>query len=274
MKGILIALGLVVLVNLLAVAGGVAWLGGSGRISSERVRRVAAMFSEPTSVDEALAVERATRDAADEAEAAEAAHRLAVEGGYQSIDKRLAEMAGADDAARLVQERNARAAEALRQQVEMARKAVAVERAALAAERERFREAMSREVELRKGEDFQQAVAMVEALKGKQAKEMFESMLAAGKREEVVDYLAAMQLRKAAAVLKEFTAPGEAAVAAALLESVRLRNADPLGSPAAPDPAAGKGLFGPAADAAPPLPIEHADDRSASARRPDSRPSP
>ena len=267
------ALGLVVVVNLLVVGAGLAWLGASGRISTERVRAVAAIFEDPVAADEARRADEAEQAAAQEAEQAEAEHIERVAAGHESIDEQLDRTKRSDDAARLQLERKDREAQALRQQIEMAREAVAREREALAAERAEFEAAMKRETELRGDEDFQQAVAMVEALKGKQAKELFDSLIAQGKREEVIDYLAAMQLRKAAAVLKEFKGPGEAAVAAGLLEAVRLRNADPLGStpptaptaPTGPTTPGGDGLFGSSPTLPPPTP-EHSDDRSAALR--------
>jgi hypothetical protein len=43
-----------------------------------------------------------------------------------------------------------------------------------------------------------------------------------------VDYLAAMQMRKAAGVLKEFKTPQEVAQASELLELLRRRGVDPI----------------------------------------------
>ena len=50
-----------------------------------------------------------------------------------------------------------------------------------------------------------------------------------GKQDEVVEYLAAMQLRKSAAILDQFKADNEVPVAAQLLEASRTRGITPEG---------------------------------------------
>jgi len=77
-------------------------------------------------------------------------------------------------------------------------------------------------------EDFRQAVRMYEQLKPKQAKVMFQEMLTQGRRQQVVDYLASMQLRKAAAVLGEFKEGEEILQATELLQGLRDRGINSL----------------------------------------------
>jgi len=119
-----------------------------------------------------------------------------------------------------------RVVEDLQRRVRLEREALQQQVAELEAEREQF-EAF-KEQELAKINDvkFQRAVSTLEQLKPKQGKEMFKQMLASGKEEEVVDYLEHMQLRKAAAILKEFKAQDEIAMATTLLEDLRQRGVE------------------------------------------------
>ena len=67
------------------------------------------------------------------------------------------------------------------------------------------------------------------SLKPKLAKQAFLELIKQNKMDEVVEYLAAMQLRKSAAILNQFKADEEVPVAAQLLESLRLRGVTPDG---------------------------------------------
>ena len=89
-----------------------------------------------------------------------------------------------------------------------------------------FEQAVSREAKLKEDKDFQQTVKMYQQLKAKQVKQIFQQLLAQGMTGQVVEYLAAMQIRKAAAVIREFKSPNEVVQAANLLQSLRERGLD------------------------------------------------
>ncbi|MEM8495768.1 MAG: hypothetical protein AAF663_10320, partial [Planctomycetota bacterium] len=67
------------------------------------------------------------------------------------------------------------------------------------------------------------AVQTLEQLKGRQAKEMLQVLLDRDQQELVVDYLAAMNLRKSAGILKEFKGAEEAVQAMDIVEALRER---------------------------------------------------
>ena len=77
-------------------------------------------------------------------------------------------------------------------------------------------------------EDFKRAVKTLEQLPARQAKDVVQQMLGQGKLDQAVDYLAAMQLRKSAGVLKAFKSEAEVVQVTRLIEQLRLRGVDPM----------------------------------------------
>jgi len=86
-----------------------------------------------------------------------------------------------------------------------------------------FEQWVQAEADRAKDENFLQVVSLYEKQPPKQAKEAFQSLLTQGEVDQVVEYLAAMSSRKAAAVLGEFKAPAEVTQKADLLERLRKR---------------------------------------------------
>ena len=93
-------------------------------------------------------------------------------------------------------------------------------------EREKFKDAVAKETQLKDDQDFQQTVQVYQQLKAKQVKQIFQQLLSQDMADHVVEYLAAMQVRKAAAVIREFKSPAEVVQAADLLQSLRERGLD------------------------------------------------
>ena len=87
-----------------------------------------------------------------------------------------------------------------------------------------FDERVARRTEALQNEDFRRVVASLEKLPPKQAKDVLVAYVEAGDSEQAVDYLAAMQLRKSAGVLKTFKTPEETQLAAQLIEQLRTRS--------------------------------------------------
>jgi formate-dependent nitrite reductase cytochrome c552 subunit len=119
----------------------------------------------------------------------------------------------------------------LQRQLGLAKDLLAKQKTDLDAQRKEFEEAVARERDLHARADFAQAVQTYEQLKPKQVKEMFQALMKDGKTRDVIDYLAAMQGRKAAAVLKEFKMPDEIPQATDLVQKLRDRGVDLLGKP-------------------------------------------
>ncbi len=208
-------------VHLLAVAGGVVWLARTDRLSQERVEAVLAMFRTPIGIEleESAKADAAAAEA--RAMAEQVAKLEAVSHGAQTLNDRLGLEEQKDELAMHRVERLKRETEDLRRQIERAQEILTEQHAELEAEREAFERFVEQTTARLQDEDFQRAVQTYEQLKPRQAKQMFRELLAGGQEDRVVQYLAAMQIRKSAAVLKEFRTPEEVAQATALLEALR-----------------------------------------------------
>lgn len=228
MKTLWNAICIVLFINVLALAGFAFWLNQTHRLSGDRVRRAIELFK-PTASQEQAVKEQAAREA-DEAgkKAAERAHLDAVSRGETTMQDRLREQEDRDTIEMQRLERKRRETADLQNQLEIYKTEFAKQKAELDAKRKEFEEFRSREEKLKTDADFQQAVQMYEKLPAKQAKEMFITLLSEGKEPQVIDYLAAMQQRKASGVLKEFKTPEEIKVATELVQRLRERGVDPM----------------------------------------------
>ncbi len=241
MKTLLVTIIVLVVLHLIAAAGFVGWLGASDRVSMERVRLVVDAFT-PTLTEQARARAEA---AAAEAEAAAARDRLMrldrVAQGPETIEQRLMKNFEADEMDLHRLERLQAETEAIRRRLDQDKALIAEQLAALEAERAAFEAAVAERAGQMEDEDFRRAVRTLEQLPAKQAKAMIQQYLAADQVSEAVDYLAAMQLRKSAGVLKAFKDGPEIAQATLLLEELRTRGVDLPGAEAgdtlAQDPA-------------------------------------
>lgn len=231
MRSVLMSILLLLALHFVALGGVVGWLGATDRLSEERARRVVEMFELTVAEQEQREAEREREEEAEREKAREAARLEAVAEGPQTLQDRLAAEQRADALAMHRVERLQRETEDLRQQIERAKKLISDQQDALKAEREQFQQQVEAHNERRSSEDFQQTVQMYEQLRADQAKRMFQELLADGEQELVVDYLAAMQLRKASKVLKAFQTDEEIEQATALLERLRKRGVYPLGKP-------------------------------------------
>lgn len=243
MRSFLTALVALILIHVVAVFALSGWLYATGRLSQERVDRAVGVFKltmqeEQKQDEQAAAAERAAKELADQVKRLEE-----VADGPRTTGQVLAEQQKRDEIAEARVQRLQREIADLRQQLELAQAQIAKDKAELEEHRAAFEAVQERAVAERTDANFQQAVKTYEALKPRQAKQMFADLIAQGREAQVVDYLAAMQMRKAAAVLKEFKTEPEVAQATKLVEMLRARGVDALASPP-PLPAAGAGGAG------------------------------
>ncbi len=239
MKSLWTAVALVLLINFLALAGGALWLHSSGRLSQERFAQLVAMFSPTVAEAEKTKTDEEKKKKQADADALEAARLQRVAEGPNELAARIAEDQEKDEVAMQRYERLKRDIADLQRTNELARRLLAEERTKLETERKAFQMALDTEQKKRNDEDFKQAVKMYEQLKAKQAKEMFQQLLANNNSDQVLDYLAAMQLRKAAAVLKEFKTPAEVTQATDIVQRLRQRGVNlPVEAAAAKPPGA------------------------------------
>ena len=239
MKSIWTAVAVVLMVNFLAMAGGAVWLYGSGRLNEDRVTRLTAIFTPTIAEEEKAKQDEEEKKKKEEAEAREIARLQRVADGPNELTAKIAEDQEKDEIALQRYERLKRDISDLKRTNELAQRLLADERTKLEAERKAFQAILDAEKKKRSDEDFKQAVKMYEQLKAKQAKEMFVQLLATNQTDQVLDYLAAMQLRKAAAVLKEFKTPAEVAQATDIVQRLRQRGVELQPEPTSAKPTGG-----------------------------------
>ena len=216
-------LAVMLLINALAMIMFGGWLFTSGRLNQDRVQQIREMLSmtveqEKQLDEEAQAVEEQARE-----KALEIARLESVSDGPISLSDRLDAERSSDEIAILRIERLREDILSLQRQLDLAKRQVAEQQADAATQSEAFEQAVQQFRQAQQQENFKQAVSMYEKLKPKQAKQMFQGLLNQGQEDQVVDYLAAMQLRKASAVLREFKSPEEIIQATDLLQRLRKR---------------------------------------------------
>lgn len=223
MRTLFTAFILVLVINTLALGALAGWLGATGRLNKDRVRDAVAVFNH-TIEEEAKLAEEADQA---ELEAQALAERLMrmdqVAGGPVTPEARLQSIQVVDDKRRALLERQKVEAEALKRHLNAQQRLVEQKIAELDAKQQAFETAIAAKIEEMQDADFKEAIAMLEGIPAKQAKQVIQEWLAGGAQEQVVDYLSAMEERKAAKVLKEFKLPNEVAQAATLIEQLRQR---------------------------------------------------
>lgn len=228
-KSLLAAFIILLLIHLILAVGFVGWLQASNRLDGERMQAVVDMFT-PT-IDEVEKL-RAEAEAA-EAEAQAARDQLirleSVAQGPQTLEDRLTMNFEADEFDLHRLERLNAETEAIRRRLDQDKQLIAKELDELREQQAEFDELVARTTASLRDDDFKRAVATLEQLPAKQAKQVIQQYLADGKTDDAVDYLASMQLRKSAGILKAFKTEEELPQAAMLIDELRNRGADPFG---------------------------------------------
>ncbi|MAE61553.1 MAG: hypothetical protein CMJ49_09380 [Planctomycetaceae bacterium] len=219
MKSFWQVISLLSVIHVIAALGFVGYLAATNRINRDRLEQSAEIFR--LTVAEQLQAEQQAQLEADAAadpastdkltDFMSTEQRLDADRRQQSIARQQIALARSDIQSRA-------------QSVELAREQLQRQQLQFI-ERQRAFDQRVQEWQLaRSDEGFKQAVALYEQLPPKQVKLMFNALIDdAADIDQVVQYLAAMQPRKASAVLSQFKQPSEARRAAELTE--RLRNA-------------------------------------------------
>ncbi len=213
MKRLMTLISVLALVNLAGVLGFVGWLAVSGRLDKDRATALRAMLSE--TVGEQMA--RETR----EAEALESGEEALPDAASIEQSLEAAREAGdVDLQRRLRDEQDAlRRIESLRREQGLLDEA----RTEFQTERDGFNAMRERLTKIEGDAQFRKALGVLEGLKAPDATANLLSMLASGKREEVVSYLNAMDERKRIKIFTELTKSAQDGLAAQLLEDLRTR---------------------------------------------------
>lgn len=224
-----------IIFNLLLAAGYVGWLYNTDYINGDRIDKAREVFS-LTIAEEAAQAEEIRLKEEEATQARDQLARLESTGqGPTTLRDELDKATRADQSAieriNLFNQQN----EALRE--EMARFMEDHNRrvAELEAERAAFEKWIQDRAEQTKDENFLQVVSLYEAQAPKQTKQAFQTLMALGETDQVVEYLAAMDPRKAGKVLAQFKTPEEVPQAASLLEKLRLRGEYTRSDQPAPD---------------------------------------
>lgn len=223
MRTLFTAIILVLIINVLALGALAGWLGSSGRLSKDRLRDAVAVFNHTIEEEAQLAAEAEQAELDAQAMAERELRMEQVAGGPVTPEARLASIQVVDEKRRALIERQKVEAEALKRQLDAQRRLIEQRIAELETKQQAFDQAIATKVDEMQREDFKEAIAMLEGIPPKQAKQVIQRWLNDGAQTQVVDYLSAMEERKAAKVLKEFKLPNEVAQAASLIEELRQR---------------------------------------------------
>jgi hypothetical protein len=206
--------------NFLAVAGGVGYLIGTGKLDKEKGKEIAKiLFPEPVpttqpttqpsdsdpddpllSIDELL-VKTTGMSAAQQNEF--------LRSTFESMSAQL--------------DRQRREVMDLRRQVDFAQVQLAKDRATLDQRHQELNTRDQQQTAAATDKGFQESLAVYDAMKAKQVKDIFVSL----EEETVVRYLQAMDPRRVSSILKEFKTPEELSKAQSLLEQMRKNGVTP-----------------------------------------------
>lgn len=207
-------------VNLLGLLLFAGWLGGTGRLSRDRIDRVREIFAGTVTAEERAASEAAT--------AAERAGRAATEAAWAE-DPPLPSAARIRSARLLADEEEAAMRRIIdetgRREAELAADLalLAQERADFEAEREAWLASTMDERSRIEQEQFAKTVKLYETSPPRNVKLWIERLVAERGVERAVDYVEAMNPRAAKKVLALFKTEEDAALATDLLERIRAR---------------------------------------------------
>lgn len=218
-RGIWMVISTMAVANLLALAGVVAWLQSSDRLSRDRIEQLRVLFSSTVEQDKAQAEQKARDEKVAQAAAAEAAkvgappltaeQKLTAAAEQEEIEAQLA---------RRVQRETSDLINTLMQE----RDELERQRASFQKEVETFT-AMRKKIADEEGaEQFQKTVQLYQSVKAQEAKNMMSSLIKGGQLEQVVAYLNALPGRNASKIISEFQNE-DPALAADLLERLRTR---------------------------------------------------
>ena len=212
-----------IILNLLLAAGYVGWLYNTGYLNGDRIDQVREIFNLTIAEEEAQAEEVRLLEEQHEQDRDQIARLESTGEGPTTLRDELDKATRADQTAieriNLYNQQNT----ALRE--EMARFQADHNRRVeeLEAERAAFEKWIEDQAKQTEDENFRQVVSLYETQAPKQTKQAFQTLMALGQTDQVVEYLAAMSPRKAGKVLAQFKTPEEVPQAASLLEKLRQR---------------------------------------------------
>lgn len=222
MKTLIRIVGVMAMLNLLAILGLTGWLFSQGRLNRERVLELTAIVGETTQArTERIEAARL------EAEAANAPRPLS-DGDTSTADRRNQARVELTMIDRERLERLQREVRDLQTQLRQQRQMLERDRVQFEQDKAEFQAMRDRLYAIDGAEYFKKSLEVLNGMKPADIRPVLNSMLGEGKSEEVISYLAAFDERHRAKVITEFVKGGEVDLAANLLESLRTRGLEPV----------------------------------------------
>jgi hypothetical protein len=208
-KKLLQTVSAVLALNFLLLAGGAGWLVQQKRLDRERIFAIRDVLFPPPA--EAPLVQPAATQSSQRLE--ELLARVAGRSAAEQIEY----IQHAFDAQMAQLDRRERELLSLQRQIDLARDQMSRDRAALASEQQTLEQTQEQAERLAQDQGFQDTLALYNTMSGKQVKQIFMTL----EDEAVMQYLQAMQPRKAAAIIKEFKTADEVQRIQRVLEAMR-----------------------------------------------------
>ncbi len=211
-------LGLVVLlvlaINFLALAGGVGYLVSSGKLDKDKGKEIAKiLFPEPVPTSQP-STQPSESDSSDPLLSID---ELLVKTTGMSAAEQNEFLRSTFESMSAQLDRQRREVIDLRRQVDFAQAQIAKDRAELETREMTLTQRDEQQTAAAKDKGFQETLAVYDAMKAKQVKDIFLSL----EEDTVVRYLQAMDPRRASSIIKEFKTPVELSRAQSLLEKMR-----------------------------------------------------
>lgn len=205
---------LVLALNFLAVAGGIGYLVGTGKLNTEKASEIAKiLFPEPVPATQP-ATQPSDEDLSDPLISID---ELLIRTTGMSATEQNDFMRATFESMSAQLDRQRREVADLRRQVDFAQAQLAKDRAALDVRAKTLDERDQQQTAAASDKGFQESLAVYDAMKSKQVKDIFMNL----EEETVVRYLQAMDPRRVSSIIKEFKTPVELSKAQSLLEQMR-----------------------------------------------------
>lgn len=226
MKALWNVISIFLVIHLIAVLILIGWLWRSDRLNQPRLDSLVEMFRVTISDEQAMLEETAEAEEKQRQAIRDLARLEEVAHGLTSVDDRLRTGHEDEEVGLQKLEWTKRAIVDLLQNLEKTKAQLVRQKKENEAEREAFEKAVAEKTTMLADESFQHAVKLYENMDPELTKQNFLELIKQNKEDQVVDYLSAMQLRKAAKVLGQFEGPKDVAVATRLIQRLRERGVE------------------------------------------------
>jgi len=214
-KKLLQTVSAVLALNFLLLAGGAGWLVQQKRLDRERIFAIRDVLFPPPA--EAAPEPPAPLVQPAATQSSQRLEELLARVAGRSAAEQIEYIQHAFDAQMAQLDRRERELLSLQRQIDLARDQMSRDRAALASEQQTLEQTQEQAERLAQDQGFQDTLALYNTMSGKQVKQIFMTL----EDEAVMQYLQAMQPRKAAAIIKEFKTADEVQRIQRVLEAMR-----------------------------------------------------